>query len=224
MLMKILIYGASGMVGQGVLRECLKAEDVEKVTVIVRSPLAAKHPKLEQVVTDELTAPLTGGTATCNWDACFFCLGVSASGMSEEKYSRVTFDLTLDVASRLVQLNPAMMFIYVSGAGTDSTETGRSMWARVKGKTENALLRAGFASALMFRPAMIQPLNGIRSKTASYRIFYYLVVPFFSLLRGIFPDSILTTEDMGKAMLNAVRYGYSKPVLEKDDISRLARK
>nr|WP_314419209.1 NAD(P)H-binding protein [uncultured Erwinia sp.] len=221
--MKILIYGASGMVGQGVLRECLKANDVETVTVIVRSPLAEKHPKLVQVVTDDLISPLTDANAFKKWDACFFCLGVSASGLSEEEYCRLTYKLTLDVASHLVRLNPAMTFIYVSGAGTDSSEKGKSMWARVKGKTENALLKQGFATALMFRPAIIRPLNGIQSKTAAYRIFYNVLGPFFSLLKRLFPDSILTTEEMGKAMLNAARYGFGKPVLEKQDISRIAK-
>lgn len=223
-MMRVLIYGASGMVGQGILRECMKAKDVETVTVMVRSPLPDQHPALEQVITDNLISPLADVDAAGNWDACFFCLGVSASGMSEEDYSRLTFKLTVDIASHLVRLNPAMTFIYVSGAGTDSSEAGRSMWARVKGKTENTLLTLGFASALMFRPAIIRPLDGIRSKTATYRIFYIILSPFFSILKRLFPDSILTTEDMGKAMLNAVRYGYSKPVLEKEDISLLARK
>ncbi|MDN0093765.1 epimerase [Yersinia rohdei] len=222
--MRVLIYGASGMVGQGILRECMKAKDVETVTVMVRSQLPDLHPGLEQVITDNLISPLANVDAAGNWDACFFCLGVSASGMSEEDYSRLTFKLTVDIASHLVRLNPAMTFIYVSGAGTDSSEAGRSMWARVKGKTENTLLTLGFASALMFRPAIIRPLDGIRSKTATYRIFYIVLSPFFSILKCLFPDSILTTEDMGKAMLNAVRYGYSKPVLEKEDISLLARK
>ncbi|WP_336621727.1 epimerase [Yersinia rohdei] len=223
-MMRVLIYGASGMVGQGILRECMKAKDVETVTVMVRSQLPDLHPGLEQVITDNLISPLANVDAAGNWDACFFCLGVSASGMSEEDYSRLTFKLTVDIASHLVRLNPAMTFIYVSGAGTDSSEAGRSMWARVKGKTENTLLTLGFASALMFRPAIIRPLDGIRSKTATYRIFYIVLSPFFSILKCLFPDSILTTEDMGKAMLNAVRYGYSKPVLEKEDISLLARK
>ncbi|MGB8927818.1 MAG: epimerase, partial [Pantoea agglomerans] len=181
-MMRVLIYGASGMVGQGILRECMKAKDVETVTVMVRSPLPDQHPALEQVITDNLISPLADVDAAGNWDACFFCLGVSASGMSEEDYSRLTFKLTVDIASHLVRLNPAMTFIYVSGAGTDSSEAGRSMWARVKGKTENTLLTLGFASALMFRPAIIRPLDGIRSKTATYRIFYIILSPFFSIL------------------------------------------
>lgn len=221
--MNILIYGASGMVGQGVLRECLLAEDVHHVTAVVRSSLPVTHPKLVQFVTPDLTEILESGDANSHYDACFYCLGISSSGMSEEKYSHFTYDLTLKIASRLVKLNPDMAFIYVSGAGTYSSEQGKSMWARVKGKTENAILKLGFASAWMFRPAVIQPLNGARSKTASYRILYQLMAPVLPLLKRMFPDAILTTEDMGRAMLNAVRYGYKKPILEKTDISRLAR-
>ncbi|MFD3240704.1 epimerase [Rahnella perminowiae] len=222
--MRVLIYGASGMVGLGVLRECMKAKDVETVTVIVRSPLPECHTRLNQVVTDDLISPLAGLNAAGKWDACFFCLGVSASGLSEEEYSRITFKLTLDVASDLVRLDPDITFIYVSGAGTDSSEAGKSMWARVKGKTENSLLRLGFTSALMFRPAIIWPLDGIRSKTTVYRIFYTILSPFFPALKRLFPNSIITTEEMGKAMLNAVRYGYGKSVLGKEDICLLAKK
>lgn len=222
--MRVLIYGASGMVGQGVLRECMKAKDVETVTVIVRSPLPECHTRLNQVVTDDLISPLAGLNAAGKWDACFFCLGVSASGLSEEEYSRITFKLTLDVASDLVRLDPDITFIYVSGAGTDSSEAGKSMWARVKGKTENSLLRLGFTSAQMFRPAIIWPLDGIRSKTTVYRIFYTILSPFFPALKRLFPNSIITTEEMGKAMLNAVRYGYGKSVLGKEDICLLAKK
>ncbi|WP_421595659.1 epimerase [Rahnella sp. PD4] len=222
--MRVLIYGASGMVGQGVLRECMKAKDVETVTVIVRSPLPECHTRLNQVVTDDLISPLAGLNAAGKWDACFFCLGVSASGLSEEEYSRITFKLTLDVASDLVRLDPDITFIYVSGAGTDSSEAGKSMWARVKGKTENSLLRLGFTSAQMFRPAVIWPLDDTRSKTTVYRIFYTILSPFFPALKRLFPNSIITTEEMGKAMLNAVRYGYGKSVLGKEDICLLAKK
>lgn len=222
--MRVLIFGASGMVGQGVLRECMKAKDVETVTVIVRSPLPECHTRLNQVVTDDVISPLAGLNAAGKWDACFFCLGVSASGLSEEEYCRITFKLTLDVASHLVRLDPDITFIYVSGAGTDSSEAGKNMWARVKGKTENSLLRLGFTSALMFRPAVIWPLEGIRSKTTVYRIFYTILSPFFPALKRLFPNSIITTEEMGKAMLNAVRYGYGKSVLGKEDICLLAKK
>jgi len=218
----ILIYGASGMVGQGVLRECLQAEDIESVTIAGRSVSPLQHPKLWQIVTSDIAEAL--GDNSSQYDACFFCLGVSASGMTEGQYSKITYDLTLNIARRLAESNRKMTFIYVSGAGTDSTEKGRVMWARVKGKTENALLALGFDSALMFRPAVIQPLNGIESKTSSYRLVYRLAAPFFPVLRLIFPRSILTTVEMGNAMLNAVRYGSSKNILEMADISLLAKK
>ncbi|MDN0092859.1 NAD(P)H-binding protein [Yersinia rohdei] len=221
--MKIMIFGASGMLGQGVVRECLLAADVTDVAVVTRQALAISNPKLQQIVTPDPTKFSLSREDIRQYDACFFCLGVSATGMTEEKYRQLTYELTLNVASQLQQANPAMAFIYVSGAGTDSSEQGKVMWARVKGKTENALLKLGFAHAWMFRPAIIQPLNGARSKTASYRIFYQLLTPLFPLLKYLFPTAILTTEDMGKAMLNAVRYGYDKPILEKGDISQLAK-
>ncbi|CNI31005.1 oxidoreductase [Yersinia rohdei] len=221
--MKIMIFGASGMLGQGVVRECLLAADVTDVAVVTRQALAISNPKLQQIVTPDPTKLSLSREDIRQYDACFFCLGVSATGMTEEKYRQLTYELTLNVASQLQQANPAMAFIYVSGAGTDSSEQGKVMWARVKGKTENALLKLGFAHAWMFRPAIIQPLNGARSKTASYRIFYQLLTPLFPLLKYLFPTAILTTEDMGKAMLNAVRYGYDKPILEKGDISQLAK-
>ncbi|CQI88500.1 Rossmann-fold NAD(P)-binding domain-containing protein [Yersinia rohdei] len=221
--MKIIIFGASGMLGQGVVRECLLAADVSGVAVVTRQALAISNPKLQQIVTPDPTKFSLSREDIRQYDACFFCLGVSATGMTEEKYRQLTYELTLNVASQLQQANPAMAFIYVSGAGTDSSEQGKVMWARVKGKTENALLKLGFAHAWMFRPAIIQPLNGARSKTASYRIFYQLLTPLFPLLKYLFPTAILTTEDMGKAMLNAVRYGYDKPILEKGDISQLAK-
>ncbi|CQJ47132.1 Rossmann-fold NAD(P)-binding domain-containing protein [Yersinia rohdei] len=221
--MKIIIFGASGMLGQGVVRECLLAADVSGVAVVTRQALAISNPKLQQIVTPDPTKFSLSREDIRQYDACFFCLGVSATGMTEEKYRQLTYELTMNVASQLQQANPAMAFIYVSGAGTDSSEQGKVMWARVKGKTENALLKLGFAHAWMFRPAIIQPLNGARSKTASYRIFYQLLTPLFPLLKYLFPTAILTTEDMGKAMLNAVRYGYDKPILEKGDISQLAK-
>ncbi|MBF7978780.1 MULTISPECIES: epimerase [Rahnella] len=220
--MDILIYGATGMVGQGVLLECLRADDVKSVTVVVRSPLAESHPKLRQIVTTDLLSPFTTNEMS-QYAACFFCLGVSSAGMTEAQYSKLTYDLTLDVASRLYRVNPAMAFIYVSGAGTDSSEQGKSMWARVKGKTENALLAKGFASAWMFRPGMIRPLNGARSKTTSYRVLYQILSPVLPLLKRLFPRAILTTEDIGKAMLNLVRYGNQKAILETEDIGRMAK-
>jgi len=217
--MRILLFGATGMVGGGVLRECLLAADVERVQAVGRSPVGMQHPKLADVVRGDLTtlseADLTG------FDACFFCLGVSAAGMTEGDYRRVTFDLTLKIAEALSRLNPAMTFIYVSGAGTD--EQGRAMWARVKGKTESALLRLPFKGAYMFRPGLIQPVHGARSKTRWYRAFYTVARPLLSPLRWLFPDRVLTTEQVGQAMLVAARTGASRPILESRDIRSLAK-
>lgn len=221
--MKVIIFGASGMVGQGVLRECLQANDVENILSINRSELPAS-PKLKQLIVKDLEKLDVPPAELTGYDACFFCLGVSAAGMSEAQYSRFTYDLTLNIAAKLVKLNSNMSFIYVSGAGTDSTEQGKIMWARVKGKTENALLKLGFPHVWLFRPAIIQPLHGIKSKTASYRAFYLLTKPFLPVARLLFPHAIVTTEDIGKAMLNAVRFGYPKTILEKDDIAKLGRK
>jgi uncharacterized protein YbjT (DUF2867 family) len=152
------------------------------------------------------------------FDACFFCLGVSSAGMKEAEYEHVTYDLTLAAAETLARVSPQVTFIYVSGAGTDSTEQGSSMWARVKGKTENALLRLPIKAAYMFRPGFIQPLHGVRSKTRSYRLFYTLIKPLTPVLRSIFPDHILTSEQIGRAMLAVTKHGAAKPVLESRDI------
>jgi uncharacterized protein YbjT (DUF2867 family) len=156
------------------------------------------------------------------YDACFFCLGVSSSGMSEEAYHRVTYDLTMAAAGSLAKVSPALTFCYVSGAGTDSTERGRSMWARVKGKTENALLGLPFKAAFMFRPGYIQPLKGIRSKTALYRLLYAIVGPLYPLWKLLFPDHVTTTENLGRAMIQVARGGYPRPYLENRDINALA--
>lgn len=221
--MNVLIFGASGMVGQGALREALIATDVDQVFVIGRKLLANRHERLTQVICEDFAFLPQAIAQLPVINACFFCLGQSSSGMNEQQYCALTYDLTLSAANALVEINPAMTFIYVSGAGTDSSEQGKSMWARVKGVTENALLNCGFSAVYLFRPAIIQPLNGIRSKTASYRIFYQLITPFFPLLKLLLPNHILTTSDMGLAMLNAVRRGYPTPVLEVKDIANLAK-
>ena len=221
--MRILIFGATGMVGLGVLRECLAAADVEQVTTIGRSTVEQAHPKLTQIVHRELTDYRAIEPQLSGFDACFFCLGVSSAGMSEDAYRRLTCDVTLAAAKVLARLNPDLVFTYVSGAGTDSTETGRVMWARVKGKTENDLSRLPLAGVYLFRPGVIRPLHGIRSKTASYRVFYALTGPLLALLRALMPNTILDTEVIGRAMLNAARRGAGRATLETGDIARLAR-
>lgn len=220
---RVLLFGATGMVGQGVLRECLAAPDVERVVVVGRAPTGSAHPKLAEIVRDDLfdlspvEAELTG------FDACFFCLGVSAAGMSEAAYTRLTYDLTLAVAATLARRNPGMTFVYVSGLGTDGTEKGSVMWARVKGRTENALRRLPFRAVYLFRPGIIQPVHGARSKTRAYRLFYAVSGPLLPLARRLWPGKVATTETVGRAMLAVARHGAPDAVLETGQIEALAR-
>ncbi|EIF28834.1 putative nucleoside-diphosphate sugar epimerase [Burkholderia sp. Ch1-1] len=221
--MKVLIFGATGMVGQGVLRECLRAPDVEAVQTVGRTRSGQLDPRLIEVIQQDLTDIRAIEPSLNGFDACFFCLGVSSAGMQEAEYSRLTYDLTMAVAQTLARLNPQMTFVYVSGSGTDGTEHGRSMWARVKGRTENALRRLPFKGVYLFRPGVIEPLNGARSKTRSYRLFYTLAKPFLPTLRALLPNQILSTEDIGLAMLAVARQGADKAVLETADIRALSR-
>jgi uncharacterized protein YbjT (DUF2867 family) len=216
--MKILVFGATGMVGQGVLRECLIDPDVEQVQTVGRSITGIHHPKLRELVRPDLSHYAAIEGELCGFDACFFSLGISSAGMKAEDYERVTYGITLAAAETLCRLNPRMRFFYVSGAGTDSTEQGRSMWARVKGRTENALLRLPFAGAYMFRPGLIVPMHGERPKAAVYQAFYSILKPLLFLLRRIFPNHVLTTEEIGQAMLAVARRGYPKHILEIGDI------
>ena len=185
------------MVGQGVLRECLLDSGVASVKTVGRTATGIQHPKLREVVHQDLWNYSSIEMELSGFDACFFCLGVSSAGMKEADYERVTYGITMAAAEVLCRLNPQMTFVYVSGAGTDSSEQGRMMWARVKGKTENALLRLPFKAAYMFRPGFIQPLHGVRSKTTVYRVFYILTKPLLPILRWAFPAFILTTEQIG---------------------------
>jgi uncharacterized protein YbjT (DUF2867 family) len=210
------------MVGRGVLRECLLDPGVELVQTVGRTASGVQHPNLREVVHQDLWHYSSLEAELSGFDACFFCLGVSLAGMSEADYERVTYGITVAAAETLCRLNPQMTFIYVSGAGTDSSERGRTMWARVKGKTENALLRLPFKAAYMFRPGVIQPLHGVRSKTASYRVLYALTGPLLPWLRRALPDYITTTEQIGRAMLAVAQHGASKPVLESKDITAIA--
>jgi len=219
--MKILIFGATGMVGRGVLRECLLDPDVSEVVTIGRSATGQSHARLREIVHADLTDYTAIESQLTGVDACFFCLGIASAGMSEADYRRITYDIALAAARTLVRLNPAMVFIYVSGASTDSSEKGRWMWARVKGATENAIMRLPFRASYMFRPGAIQPLHGIRSKTRLYRVIYDLTAPLLPLLQRWLPDSITTTEQIGKAMLKVARDGAPKPILENADINRL---
>ena len=222
--MKVVLFGSTGMVGQGVLRECLLDPDVEGVLAVVRSASLPQHDKLRQIVHQDVYDLAAIGDSLSGYDACFFCLGVSSVGMKEETYRRVTYDLTVSVARTLAKLNPTMTFIYVSGAGTDSTERGRLMWARVKGRTENALLQMRFKAVFLFRPAYIQLLHGIRTKTAWYGAFYAVMRPFYPVLKMLFPNYVTTTECVGRAMLNVTKRGFPNPVLENRDINVMCAK
>jgi len=219
--MKVILFGATGMVGQGVLRECLLDAEVESVLAVGRSPTGQRHPKLREILHDNFLDYSAIESQLTAYDACFFCLGVSSIGLSEERYRRLTYDITLAAAATLARLNPQLVFVYVTGQGTDATEQGRLMWARVKGKTENDLLKLPFKAAYMFRPAGIQPLHGIRSKTAWVQTIYVAAAPLLSLLNRVAPKYMTTTEQVGRAMIKVARDGYRKPVLESEDINRL---
>lgn len=219
--MNVLILGATGMVGQGVMRECLLDGGVARVVTLGRRATGTAHAKVRELVHADLfhLAPIEQELA--GLDACFYCLGATAAGKSEAEYARINHDMTLAIAETLARLDPDMTFIYVSGMGTDSTERGRAMWARVKGRTENALLRLPFRAAYMLRPGIILPMHGIKSRTTLYRLFYSLMTPLYPALRTLFPRAITTTEQLGQVMLRLARSGYSKPVLESADIASL---
>ncbi|MEH6996663.1 NAD-dependent epimerase/dehydratase family protein [Neobacillus drentensis] len=217
--MKVLLFGATGMVGQGVLRECLLDESVQSVLSVGRSITGQNHPKLSELELNDFMNLTNIEEAITGYDACFFCLGVSAVGMSEENYRKISYDFTLSVAQTLVKLNPNMTFIYVSGTGTDSSENGRIMWARVKGKTENELLKLPFKATYMFRPGVILPLHGVKSKTKLYRVMYQVLRPIYPLLRNF--KSVTTTEQVGRAMIHVTKSGYQKPYLENSDINSI---
>lgn len=219
--MKIILTGATGMVGKGVLLECLDDPRVSEVLVLARRSAGITHPKLKEVLTEDLLdiTPVADQLAGC--DGCFFCLGTTSLGKSNEEYRKVTRDLTLHIAKTLLPRNPAMTFCYVSGAGTASKEDSKLDWANVKGGVENALLGMGFKAAFMFRPGMIVPKRGVKSGTAWINGLLVVLGPVLAALRPVFPDSITTTVAMGKAMLQVTANGYATPILETKDISTL---
>lgn len=219
--MKIIIVGATGMVGQGALREALSATDVQAVLTLGRTPTGQRHPKLTELVHADMWRYEKIEQDLSGYDACFFCIGVSAAGMSEQQYTHLTYDMTMAAASTLARLNPAMVFVYVSAAGAGAN--GKLMWERVRGRTENALLALPFRSVHVLRPGMIQPLDGIKSKTVAYRVFYSLTKPLLPLLRSAMPRHVLTTRILGQAMLEAVRGRAPKRILESPDVSQLGK-
>jgi uncharacterized protein YbjT (DUF2867 family) len=216
--MKVIIFGATGMLGQGVLRECLLAPDVDQVLVLGRSPSGQHHEKLREILRKDLYDLSDLGDELSGYDACFFCLGVSSAGMGEADYRRVTYDLTVGAAKILASHNPALTFVYISGAGSDTN--GRAMWARVKGQTEDALLAMPL-QAYMFRPGFIQAMHGERSSTRLYAVLYTMMRPLFPIVRRFLSKQVTTTENIGKAMLTIARAGAPKKVLESPDINEL---
>ncbi|MFF2328589.1 MULTISPECIES: NAD-dependent epimerase/dehydratase family protein [unclassified Streptomyces] len=219
--MRVVIFGASGMVGHGALRACLLDERVEEVLVVTRRPLNVDHPKVREIIHTDFTEYTAILDELKGLDACFFCLGVSAAGHSEEEYTRITHDYTLAAARAVSAAGASPAFLYVSGEGTDSTEQGRAMWARVKGRTENELLAMPFR-AYMFRPAYIQPVNGAAPRTRLYRVIYGVTAWLYPALRRIAPGYVTTTDTVGRAMLAAVLLDDGGPfVLRTPDINRL---
>jgi len=216
--MHVLLFGATGMVGDGVLHECLGDSRVASVLAVTRSPLSITHPKLREIRRKDFFDYRDLSRELENIDACFFCLGVSSIGMKEADYYHLTYDLTLSAASALATAHPNATFTYVSGEGTDSSERGRTMWARVKGKTENALLALPL-DAYMFRPGFIRPRPGTRSKTFWYRAAYAVLNPLYPVLSKVAPTHMTTLENVAHAMLAIADAGYEKRVLENSDIN-----
>lgn len=220
MKINAIILGATGMVGEGVLHECLNHPEVESVLVINRKPCGVNHDKLKEIVHEDFFDFAAIEEQLSGYNACYFCMGVSSVGMKEDEYRRITYDLTLGIASLIQKNNPDMTFCYVSGAGTDSTENGRTMWARIKGKTENDLLNLGFKDAYMFRPGYIQPIRGLKN---TYKI-YKVMGPFYPVFKAIFPKYVVTLEELGLAMIHVVLNGSDTKVLECIDIRKLGSK
>ena len=207
------------MVGAGVLEQCLSDDRVKEVLAVLRTPSGKSHPKLRELIRTDFLDYSDARDAFRSAQACFFCLGVTAVGKTEEEYYRLTFDITLAAARTMAEVNPGSTFCYVSGQGTDSSEKGRVMWARVKGKTENAILRLPLR-AYMLRPGYIQPLGGIKSKTRVYRVFYELMAPVYPVLKRLTPNLVTTNETVGRAMIGVALHGYPTPILEVRDINK----
>ncbi|MDB5268625.1 MAG: epimerase [Hymenobacter sp.] len=218
MKLRVILTGATGMVGEGVLLECLANPAVEHVLVLTRKPTGRSHAKMRELLVPDLANLSAVESQLAGYNACFFCAGVSSVGISKEEYERITHDMTLAVAETLVRLNPEMTFIYVSGAGTDSAEKSRQHWARVKGRTENELLALPFQAAYMFRPAFMKITPGQRNVLKWYGAIAWL----YPVARKLTPNFVSTMQEVGQAMINAADFGYTKPVLEVRDIVALA--
>ena len=219
--MNAIILGSTGMIGKSVLLQCMEDEEVNSILIINRNALEITHQKVKEIILQNVADISDQRDLLRQYDACFFCLGVSSVGMSEEQYNKITYDLTMKFARILVSVSPQAVFCYVSGSGTDSSENGKLMWARVKGKTENALLSLPFKDAYMFRPGYIQPLKGVRAKSGVVNTLYVVFTPLYYILRpfkGLVTDSV----SLSKAMINVCKKGYNKKVIEIKDINILA--
>lgn len=223
-MIKVIITGATGMIGRGVLLECLAHEYVGEVLVIGRSSVQIVNQKLKEIIHKDFSDFETIKDRLKGYDACFFCLGISSSGLSEKQYRIITYDYTLSLAKALLGIKPDITFNYVSGEGTDSTEKGRMMWARVKGKVENDILKLGFKQAYMFRPGIIIPLKGIKSKTKVYQFMYDYFLWVVKVIKKLAPNSVVNTTQIGIAMINSVNEGYDKSILLPADIIFLSEK
>ncbi len=216
---KAILTGATGMVGEGVLHECLQHPAVETVLVIGRRPCGVVHPKLKEVIHADFHNLLSIENKLSGYNACFFCLGVSSVGMKEPEYTHLTYNLTMHVAETLVKLNSTMTFCYISGASTDSSEKGKMMWARVKGRTENDLMKLPFRQVYNFRPGIIEPTKGLKNTLPYYKYFMWLL----PIIRTVAPNYISSLKSIGLAKINAVTNGYEKQILEVKDINTLAK-
>ncbi len=219
MKIKAIVFGATGMVGEGVLHECLNHANVESVLVIGRKPCNVNHPKLKEIVHSDFFNYSAIEEQLRGYDACYFCLGVSSVGKNEKVYTRITYDLTMSAARTLSRLNTGMTFCYVSGAGTDSTEKGRVMWARVKGKTENDLTKLPFKVAYAFRPGFIKPTKGLKN---AFKLSTAIGL-IYPVLKTLFPKYVCTLHDLGLAMIQVTLIGYPQRTIENKDIAQLAK-
>jgi len=220
---KVIITGATGMVGKGVLLECLEHKAISEVLVIGRNPIGMEHPKLKEIIHTDFTDFSGIKKQLADYDACYYCLGISAAGLNEEQYTKITYNYTMALAKPLLESSREMTFIYVSGEGTDSSEKGRMMWARVKGKTENDILNMGFKQAFAFRPGAIIPLRGIKSRTKSYQFMYDYFMWLVKGIKAIAPNSVVNTTQIGLAMINALMKAYDKSILKPKDIILLSK-
>lgn len=221
--MRIVLFGATGMIGRGVLLECLADPDVSRVLAIGRRAIDVQHAKLEQIVHDDFADYSGIGERLTGFDACFYCLGVSSLGMNEDRYRHITYNFTLAAAEALLANNQGLVFCYVSGAGADSSEQGGSMWARVRGKTENDLLKLPLAGAYIFRPAYVHAARGAVPQSRWLRVLYRVLRPLYPVLRALLPHQVTTGENFGRAMIHVARRGWATSILESDDINAAAR-